>query len=257
MIRIGIGGWNFPEWRGSFYPKGLPQRRELEHASRALTSIEINATYYGSQKPASFAKWRAETPDDFVFAVKGPRFATNRRVLAEAGDSIARFLDSGLTELGGKLGPINWQFAATKAFDAADMAAFISLLPDSHAGLPLRHALEVRHPSFDDPAFFDLCRARNVAVIRAADGPYPQSRADTADFAYWRLMGTTDQPGGYASGALDDWAAEARGVGKPLFLYIISGAKQHNPAAAQALIARLQPLWRGAAGPANLPEKGP
>ena len=239
MIRIGIGGWNFPEWRGTFYPDGLPQRRELEFASRALTSIEINATYYGSQKPASFAKWRAETPDGFVFALKGPRFATNRRVLAEAGDSVQRFIDSGIAELGDKLGPINWQFAPSKKFDAADFGAFLDLLPDAHAGVTLRHAVEVRHESFHDPGFADLCRARNVAVIRGADGPYPEIDADTASFAYWRIMGTTDIPTGYAPKALDDWAAQAKALGKPLFLYVISGAKQHNPAAAQALIARL------------------
>ncbi len=148
MIRIGIGGWNFAPWRGGFYPDGLPQRRELEFASRALSSIEINATYYGSQKPASFQKWHDETPDDFVFAVKGPRFTTNRRVLAEAGDSIARFLNSGVTRLGAKLGPINWQFPETKAFDPDDFGAFLDLLPASHDGIPLRHAVELRHDSF-------------------------------------------------------------------------------------------------------------
>lgn len=148
MIRIGIGGWSYAPWRGVFYPEGLPQRRELEHASRALGSIEINATYYGSQKPESFRKWHDETPEDFVFALKGPRFATNRRVLAEAGDSVQRFLNSGITELGAKLGPLNWQLAETKKFDPDDFAAFLGLLPDNHDGLPLRHAIEARHDSF-------------------------------------------------------------------------------------------------------------
>ena len=128
-IRIGVGGWTYAPWRGPFYPDGLAQKRELEFASRALTSIEINGTYYGSQKPESFAKWHDETPDDFVFAVKGPRFATNRRVLAEAGQSIERFFASGVMQLRDKLGPVNWQFMATKKFDAEDFGRFLKLLP--------------------------------------------------------------------------------------------------------------------------------
>lgn len=242
MIRIGIGGWNFPEWRGgTFYPEGLPQRRELEYASRALSSIEINATYYGSQKPESFQKWHDETPEDFAFAVKASRFATNRRVLAEAGDSVARFLNSGITRLGPKLGPINWQFAETKAFDSSDFAAFLALLPDNHEGQPLRHAIEARHDSFADPAAADLCRDRNIALVRSLDGKFPDIDAATADFAYVRLMGTTDLPQGYDDAALDHWAAEARRMakGRDLFLYVISGAKHRNPACAQALIQRL------------------
>lgn len=242
MIRIGIGGWNFAPWRGTFYPEGLPQRRELEHASRAVTSIEINATYYGSQKPESFQKWHDETPDGFVFAVKGPRFTTNRKVLAEAGESIARFLDSGITRLGNKLGPINWQFAETKKFDAADFGAFLDLLPASHEGVPLRHAVEVRHDSF---AAYDAtwaCRQRNVAIIHSSGGGFPEIAQTTADFAYLRLMGTTDQPNGYDDADLDRWAAEARRIGadRDLYLYVISGEKVHNPAAAMALIERLK-----------------
>src|SRR6267378_1533636 len=127
MIRVGIGGWVFKPWRGTFYPKGLQQARELEHASRAVTSIEVNGTFYGSQKPASFRRWADEAPDDFVFSLKGPRFATNRRKLAEAGESIERFLNSGLTELGTKLGALLWQMPPTKAFDAEDFAAFLKL----------------------------------------------------------------------------------------------------------------------------------
>lgn len=242
MIRIGIGGWNFAPWRGSFYPDKLPQRRELEFASRALTSIEINATYYGSQKPDSFRKWHDETPDDFVFAVKGPRFATNRRVLAEAGDSIARFLDSGITELGAKLGPINWQLAETKTFEAADFDAFLDLLPASHDGVALRHAVEARHNSFDGYDAAWACRQRNVALIRACDSKFPQISQTTADFAYLRLMGTTDQPQGYSDADLDRWATEARRIGadRDLYLYVISGEKTRNPAAAMALIERLK-----------------
>src|SRR6187549_2304836 len=136
-IRVGVGGWTFEPWRGAFYPDGLPQKRELEYASSKLTSIEINGTYYGSQKPASFRKWHDETPDDFVFAVKGPRFATNRKVLAEAGDSIARFFGSGVMELKDKLGPVNWQFMATKRFEPDDFAAFLALLPKEVEGRPV------------------------------------------------------------------------------------------------------------------------
>lgn len=241
-IRIGIGGWNFPEWRGgAFYPEGLPQRRELEFASRALTSIEINATYYGSQKPESFQKWHDETPEDFTFAVKASRFATNRRVLAEGGDSIARFLNSGITRLGAKLGPINWQFAETKQFDPSDFAAFLDLLPAEQDGTPLRHAIEARHISFAAPEAADLCRARNIALIRSGDSKFPEIDANTADFAYLRIMGTQDLPQGYDEDGLTRWTEEAQRIaaGRDLYLYVISGTKHRNPAAAQALIARL------------------
>lgn len=241
-IRIGIGGWNFPEWRGGvFYPADLPQRRELEFASAKLTSIEINATYYGSQKPESFQKWHDETPDGFVFAVKASRFATNRKVLADAGDRVTRFLASGITRLGTKLGPINWQLAATKQFDADDFAAFLALLPDTQDAIPLRHAIEARHASFADPRAADLCRARNVALIRSGDSDFPDIDSDTADFAYLRIMGTTDIEDGYDKAGLDYWAAEARRMaeGRDLYLYVIAGAKQRNPACALALTARL------------------
>lgn len=242
MIRIGIGGWNFPEWRkGVFYPEGLPQKRELEFASRTLTSIEINATYYGSQKPESFQKWHDETPDDFAFAVKASRFATNRRVLAEAGESVQRFLTSGITRLGSKLGPINWQFAETKQFDPDDFAAFLALLPDEQDGIPLRHAIEARHDSFADAGAADLCRARNIALIRSADSKFPDIDTETADFAYLRLMGTSDIPTGYDDAGLDKWAVEARrmATGRDLYLYVISGQKHRNPACAMALMERL------------------
>ena len=157
-IRIGVGGWTYEPWRGTFYPEDLPQKRELEHATRHLTSIEINGTYYGSQKAATYAKWRDETPDDFVFSLKAPRFAMNRTVLAEAGGTITRFFNSGVAELKDKLGPINWQFLPTKKFDPADFEAFLKLLPREIAGRPLRHAIEVRHASFRTPAFIALAR---------------------------------------------------------------------------------------------------
>ncbi|WP_127902816.1 DUF72 domain-containing protein [Solirhodobacter olei] len=258
-IRIGIGGWTFEPWRGPFYPAGLPQRRELEYAASRLTSIEVNGTYYGSQKPESFAKWHDETPDDFVFALKGPRFATNRRVLAEAGPSVEKFLASGITELKAKLGPINWQFMATKRFDAEDFAAFLKLLPPSAGGLRLRHAVEVRHPSFQCAEFVALAREHGVAVITAGDADFPQIADPTADFVYARIMGTAEGEAlGYAPAELDRWAARAGtwaqgGVPEGLetfgpapaagprdvFLYVIAGHKVANPAAAQALIERI------------------
>jgi uncharacterized protein YecE (DUF72 family) len=256
-IRIGIGGWTYEPWRGTFYPKDLPQKRELEHASRHLTSIEINGTYYGSQKPATFAKWHDETPDNFVFSLKAPRFAMNRTVLAEAGGSITRFLNSGIAELKDKLGPINWQFLPTKKFDPADFEAFLNLLPDEIAGRPLRHAVEVRHESFRTPAFIALAHEHGVAVVIAGDSSYPQIADLTAPFVYARIMGTkANEAKGYSEVSLERWAARARtwaagGVpddleyesrpseaeGRDVFLYVISGDKVQNPAAAMALIA--------------------
>jgi uncharacterized protein YecE (DUF72 family) len=257
-IRVGVGGWVFEPWRGAFFPAGLAQKDELRYASRRLTSIEINGTYYGSQKPASFRKWREETPEGFVFAVKGPRFATNRRVLAEAGESIERFFGSGVMELGDKLGPVNWQFMASKRFDPEDFAAFLALLPAEVEGRRVRHAVEVRHASFRAPEFVALARAHGVAVIVGADSEFPQIADVTAPFVYARIMGTReDEPAGYAPAALDAWAERARrwaAGGAPddletvaapaeeaprdVFLYVISGAKQRNPAAAMALIER-------------------
>src|SRR5260221_560347 len=187
QIGVGIGGWTFEPWRGTFYPKGLPHAKELAYASERLTSIEINGTFYRSQTPATFRKWADEVPDGFVFALKGPRFATNRRVLAEAGDSIKRFLDSGVTELGDHLGPLLWQFAPTKKFDEADFSGFLELLPDRQDGLKLRHVVEVRHDSFRTPAFIALIRKFNVAVVCAEHETYPGIADVTSDFVYLRL----------------------------------------------------------------------
>ena len=211
-IRIGVGGWTYEPWRGgAFFPKGLTQARELQYAGSKLTSIEINGTYYGSQKPASFMKWRDETPDDFIFSVKGPRFATNRRILAEAGESIERFFKTGVTELKAKLGPVNWQFATTKRFDAEDFAAFLKLLPKSVDGLAIRHVVEVRHESFKHPDFIALAREHGVAVVMAGDAEYPQIADVTAPFVYARIMGTTEtEERGYSAAALDQWAARAK-----------------------------------------------
>jgi len=241
-IRIGIGGWTFEPWRGVFYPDDLTQKRELEYASRKLTSIEINGTYYSSFKPASWAKWRTETPDGFVFAMKASRFCTNRRVLAEAAESVGRFVGQGLVELRDRLGPINWQFMGTKKFDAEDIEAFLKLLPREVGGLPLRHALEVRHPSFKDERFYDLCRKYNAAIVYAHDEDFPEIDEPTADFTYARLMGTQEKvKTGYKPAELDQWAKKAKAWAKrgDAFVYIISGAKVRNPAAAQALIERI------------------
>ncbi len=259
-IKVGIGGWVFEPWRGTFYPGGLPQKRELEHAAAHLGTIEINGTYYGSQKPESFARWRVETPEGFVFAVKGSRYITNRRVLAEAGPSIEKFFSGGVMELQEKLGPINWQFMPTKAFDPADFEAFLKLLPRSVEGVAIRHAVEVRHDSFRSPDFIALLRAYGVAAITAGDSDYPQIADVTAPFVYARIMGTQeDEAEGYPEAGLARWAQAARqwakgevpvdlesvasepapAVARDVFLYVISGAKVRNPAAAIALTRRL------------------
>lgn len=241
-IRVGIGGWTFEPWRGVFYPAALSQKRELEFASRAVTSIEINGTYYSTFKPDSWKRWHDETPYDFVFSVKASRFCTNRKVLADAGESIAKFMGQGLTELGPKLGPINWQFMATKKFDAADFGSFLALLPKELGGLKLRHAVEVRSPTFVTPAFVDLARAHGVAIVYARDEDFPEIDEATADFTYARLMATSeDLDEGVTASDLSAYAKQAKAWAKrgDVFAYFIAGAKVRNPAAAQALIAKL------------------
>ena len=244
-IRVGIGGWTFEPWRGVFYPSDLTPTRELEDASRALSSIEINGTYYSTHKPDSWMKWRDETPDGFVFSVKASRYCTNRKVLSDGKESFDRFLDQGLTLLGPKLGPINWQFMATKKFDPEDFEGFMKLLPQEKDGLPLRHALEVRHGSFDVPQFYDLAAKYGMAIVYAEDDEAPEwPRIDqpTADFTYARLMSSREsEPTGMTSKELDAIADQTRGWAKrgEVFAYFISGAKVRNPAAAQALIKTL------------------
>ena len=241
-IRIGIGGWTFEPWRGGFYPAGLAQKRELEFASRVLTSIEINGTYYSTFKPDSWRKWRDETPDGFVFAVKASRFCTNRKVLAGAGEAVERFLSQGLTELGCKLGPINWQFMATKTFEAEDFTAFLALLPKERDGMALRHAVEARHPSFMAPEFYDLARRHNVAIVYAKDDTFPEIDVATAGFTYARLMSSReDKPSGLTQTELDSIARQVKSWARrgDVFAYFIAGAKVRNPAAAQALIAKI------------------
>jgi uncharacterized protein YecE (DUF72 family) len=242
-IRVGIGGWVYPPWRGSFYPEGLRQAEELAYASRRLTAIEINGTFYRTQSPASFKKWHDETPAGFVFSLKGPRFLTHRGELASAKPYMERFFASGLTELGDKLGPILWQFAPTTAFEEADFAAFLDLLPAERAGRPLRHVVEVRHPSFRTPEFLDLLHERHIAVALVDDAKYPAFAELTADFAYLRLRRCAEvEETGYPPAALDDWAGRLKSwaaEGRAAFLYFIDGAKIRAPAAAQALIRRL------------------
>ena len=241
-IRVGVGGWNFEPWRGVFYPAGLPHKRELEFAGQHLTAIEINATFYGRQKPQSFANWAKAVPDGFQFSVKASKFSTVRKVLAEGASSIDVFLNQGFTELGDRLGPILWQFAATKQFDRDDFARFLDLIPEKQDGVPLRHTLEPRHESFRDPAFYALARDRNMAIVFADDDEFPCIDEPTADFTYARLQGSQEALAtGYDDAALDGWASKSREWTQrgDAYVFFISGAKVRNPAAAQALIARL------------------
>lgn len=262
-IRVGIGGWTYEPWRGLFYPKGLPQKRELEYASRHLSSIEVNGTYYGAQKRDSFIRWREETPEGFMFSLKGPRFTTNRRVLAKAGASVERFLGSGVLELKEKLGPINWQLLPTKQFDPEDFEAFLKLLPHEMDGQVLRHVVEVRHASFVQRDFIGLLRRYGVAAVVADHATYPALHDPTAPFVYLRLQRASENEElGYSSSALERWAERARtwaagGVPKDLpligeperaasqsrevFIYMINGFKPKAPSAAMELIKRLTP----------------
>lgn len=242
IIRVGVGGWTFEPWRGVFYPEGLAHKKELEFASRALTSIEINGTYYSTFKPDSWRKWRDETPEGFVFSVKASRYTTNRRVLAEAGESIGRFLDQGLVELGAKLGPINWQFMGTKRFDPDDFAAFLALLPKEKGGVRLRHAIEVRHPSFACDQFYDLARRHGAAIVYAREEEFPEIDQQTADFTYARFMTSREElAAGVTAEDLAGFAEQTSGWARrgDVFAYFIAGAKVRNPAAATALIASL------------------
>ena len=259
-IRVGIGGWTFEPWRNNFYPKGLAQTRELEYASRQLTAIEVNGTYYSTMKPANFKKWHDETPDNFVFSLKANRFATNRRVLGDAGESIKKFVDSGLGELGKKLGPIVWQFMPTKQFEAEDFEAFLALLPKDTDGHKLRHVLDVRHASFMSPEYVLLARKYQCTTVFTDSDKFPCFADLTGDFVYARLMNSEEKvKTGYTPKALDQWAEAAQtwakggepddlprveakgkaGKTRDVFVFFINGAKERAPAGAQALIARL------------------
>jgi uncharacterized protein YecE (DUF72 family) len=245
QIRIGIGGWTFEPWRDNFYPAGLAHSQELHYASRRLTAIEVNGTYYSTFKPPTFAKWHGETPEGFMFSLKANRFATNRRVLAEAGDSIARFVESGITELKDKLGPIVWQFMPTKVFEPGDFEAFLALLPQAVDGRRLRHVLDVRHESFATPAFIALARRYGCVPVHTDSEKFPAIADAEADFAYLRLMRSqADVPTGYPPATIARWADGVRawtGGERPrdAFVYFINGAKERAPAGAMEMMAQL------------------
>ncbi|MGZ5271273.1 MAG: DUF72 domain-containing protein [Ramlibacter sp.] len=245
-IRAGVGGWTYEPWRNNFYPAGLPHHRELRYASERLTAVEVNGTFYSTFGPSTFAKWRDETPDGFMFCIKAHRSTTNRRELATAGEAIERFLRSGLAQLGAKLGPILWQFMPTKQFDAGDFGAFLALLPASLDGLPLRHVLDVRHPSFEDPAYLPLARRHGCVTVHTDSPKYPNIADPQAPFAYLRLMRSeSERPTGYAPEALDGWVRGARAWrdGPPprdAFVFFINGAKERAPAAAVEFLSRLR-----------------
>ena len=240
QIRVGIGGWTYEPWRGTFYPDKLPQKRELEYVGQTLTATEINATYYGRQSPKSWENWAKSVPDGFQFAVKGSRFIVMKSKLADAGEGIGNFLAQGFTALGDKLGPILWMFMARKKFDREDIAAFLSLLPGKRDGIALRHVIEPRHESFRDQAFIDLCRDHNVAIVYGDDDKFPLIDADTADFRYARLQRMNEEvPTGYDGKSLDRFADMVRGWEKDSYVFMINGAKVRAPAAAMALQDRL------------------
>ena len=260
-IRAGMGGWTFEPWEGTFYPDKLAKAKQLQHAAGQVKTIEVNGTYYSTFKPATFAKWAADAPDGFVFSLKAIRFSTNRRVLAEAGESVQRFLDSGVAELGDKLGPILWQFAPTKKFDPADFEGFLKVLPEKQDGVKLRHALEVRHDSFIAPEFVALARKYGAAIVYAHHATYPEIADVTGDFVYARLQrGSEDNENCYPEAELDGWAARARewaAGGQPgdlpyadpvhraeiksrnVFVYFITAGKPRAPFGAMALQARV------------------
>jgi uncharacterized protein YecE (DUF72 family) len=258
---VGIGGWSYEPWRETFYPSDVPKKRELEYASGQLTTIEVNATFYRLQKPSTFAGWRDRTPDDFVFTVKAPRYVTVRQTLGEAGPAIERFVESGLAELGTKLGPLLWQLAPTKRYERDEIEAFLALLPREIGGRRTRHVIEPRHESFRSAAFVDQLRRHDVAAVYADSDEYPSIADVTSDFVYARLMRSQASiDTGYAPSDLERFAgmaaAWARGEepgGLPrlvpassmaqrrdVYVLFINGAKERAPAAAQALLSRLK-----------------
>lgn len=245
QIRAGIGGWDYAPWRDTFYPADVPIKKQLEYASTQVTSIEINGTFYRTAKPEHFASWAAKTPDDFVFSVKATRYATNRKVLAEAGESIERFIDSGLAELGDKLGPILWQLAATKQFDADDIAAFFKLLPARLGKRKLQHVLDARHDSFLCDDYLKLARKHKVATVITDSPKFPNFSDITGDFVYARLMDAqSDLDTGYSKPALKQWAKQAKdwqaaAKSGQVYVYFINGAKERAPAAARHLLSLL------------------
>jgi uncharacterized protein YecE (DUF72 family) len=260
-VHVGIGGWTFAPWRGVFYPKGLPHAKELTYAAEHLTSIEINGTFYRTQTPATFRKWASEVPDGFVFSVKGHQRVTHRRELKDAGESIEHFLNSGVLELGDRLGPLLWQFPPFKKFDAADFGSFLELLPRDFQGHRLRHVVEVRHASFCVPEFVELLRKFETPVVFSEHAKYPAIADVAGDFLYLRLQKGDDAiPTAYPEDAIADWAGRirkwlsgdapadlphvgtARSKIKPrdIFVYFIHEGKVRAPAAAMALIEKMK-----------------
>lgn len=260
MIRVGIGGWTYKPWRGTFYPDGLRQADELAYAAGKLTSIEINGTFYRAQKPESFAAWRSAVPEGFVFSVKGHRAVVNKKDPEGQAESLDWFLDGGVLELGDKLGPFLWQLPPHRRFEPDAIARFLDLLPAKRAGRALRHAVEAPHESFCDPAFPALLAERQIALVVVEKEVAPRMADATASFVYLRLQDTQDEvETGYPAHALDAWASRVRAYAggsapddlpmltdppqktdRDVFVYMIAGAKHRAPAAAMALIERLQ-----------------
>jgi uncharacterized protein YecE (DUF72 family) len=245
-IRAGVGGWTFEPWRDNFYPKGLPQNQELTYAARQLSAIEVNGTFYSTFKPATFAKWREETPPGFVFSLKAHRFATHRKQLATAGESVQRFVASGIAELGDKLGPIVWQLMPSTRFDPADLQAFLALLPKEVGGRPLRHVLDPRHESFACEDYLTLARRHDCATVHSDSDKFPAIADAHSELAYLRLM--RSEAGcatGYPPATIGQWVTGARawvsrGPQREVFVYFINGAKERAPAAAIEFIRQLQ-----------------
>jgi uncharacterized protein YecE (DUF72 family) len=267
-IRVGLSGWRYPGWRGDFYPEGLVQRKELAYAADRLSTIEINGSFYSLQRPASYANWRNETPDDFVFALKGGRFITHMKRMVDVEVPLANFFASGPLALGPKLGPVLWQLPARSRFDADVLDTFFSLLPRTtvdaaelarhhdaklpadrvltaaEAQVPLRHVIEPRHPSFAEPAALDLMKQYGVGlVVSDAGEKWPRFERVTADVMYVRLHGAEElYTSGYSPQAIDDWADRIAGwaaQGLDVFVYFDNDAKVHAPYDALALMERL------------------
>jgi uncharacterized protein YecE (DUF72 family) len=241
-IRVGVGGWTFDPWDETFYPAGLSKAKQLQHMSRTLTAVEVNGTYYSSFKPDTFAKWRDETPDGFVFSLKAHRFSTVRKAKEDMKTSTQLFLNQGITQLKDKLGPINWQFPGNRKFDREHFANFLSVLPKEKDGIELRHALEVRGAGYDDPAFFELLDKHGATVVYAEDDAFPKLDHPGSDFVVARLMQSKpNEKAGYAKKEIDRFAKMATDWSKKrdVFVFFISGAKENNPAAAVALQEKL------------------
>ena len=242
-IRVGIGGWSYAPWRGTFFPKGLSQGKELSFAATQFGAIEINGTFYSRQSRATWEKWGSQVPDGFQFSVKASRYCVTRPKLADAGEGIGNFMAQGICALGDKLGPILWMLAARRQFHRDDIGAFLNLLPETYEGVKLRHVIEPRHDTFRDEAFFGLCRDHDVAVVFGDDDEFPCIEADTASFAYARLQRMRSEVAtGYDEVALEGFARRAeqwRKDKRDSYIFMINGAKERAPAAALALQERL------------------